>query len=52
MTALAGPSSTWGEKECSSVTKQALAAQSWPEGGPKMPPIKVSKKTPIKKSTK
>lgn len=42
MTALAGPMATWGEKECSSVMKQALAAQGWPDGGPRMPPIKVT----------
>eukprot|EP00752_Nemacystus_decipiens_P013433 g11896.t1 len=42
MTALAGPSSTWGEKECSSVMNQALKAQAWADGGPQMPPIKVT----------
>lgn len=42
MTALAGPMANWGEKECSSVMKQALAAQGWPDGGPRMPPIKVN----------
>ncbi|CAM9402135.1 unnamed protein product [Scytosiphon promiscuus] len=42
MTALAGPMCGWGEKECSSVMKQALEAQSWTDGGPQMPPIKVT----------
>ncbi|CAM9344143.1 unnamed protein product [Pylaiella littoralis] len=42
MTALAGPAYGWGEEECASVTKQALAAQSWSDGGPKLPPIKVT----------
>ncbi|CAN0107913.1 unnamed protein product [Ectocarpus sp. 8 AP-2014] len=42
MTALAGPMSDWGKKECSTVREQALAAQSWSDGGPQMPPIKVT----------
>lgn len=45
MTALAGPMSGWGEKECSSVMKQALEAQNWTDGGPQMPPIKVRPET-------
>lgn len=41
MTALAGPMSDWGKKECLSVREQAFAAQKWSDGGPQMPPIKV-----------
>lgn len=42
MTALAGPVDYWGKKECASVRGQALSARDWPDGGPQMPPIKVS----------
>lgn len=38
MTDLAVPMATWGEKECSSVMKQALAAHGW---RPRMPHVKV-----------